>query len=72
METRYTAYVEQGDDGWWAATCPEVPPAIGQGRTPEEAIEDLESCIRFVLELQRDQAAMDAGPAARHLVLTSR
>lgn len=71
METRYTAYVEQGDDGWWAATCPEVPPAIGQGRTPEEAIEDLESCIAFVLDLQRGQAAAEAGPAARLFALAA-
>lgn len=60
MRNHFTAYIEPGDDGWWVATSPEVPPAIGQGRSAEEAREDLESSIAFVLEWQRAEAAESA------------
>ena len=56
MKAEYTAIFELGDDGWWVATAPEVPAAIGQGRTRDEAGADLAACIPFVLEYMRDEA----------------
>ena len=56
MKTEYTAIFELGDDGWWMATCPEVPAAVGQGRTRDAAAQDLAVCIPFVLEYMRDEA----------------
>lgn len=58
MRNEFTAYVEPGESGYWVATCPEVPAAVGQGANPDEAREDLESCIAFVLEYQRERAAL--------------
>lgn len=53
---KFTALFERGDQGWWLATCPEVPGAITQGRTIEEARENLKDAIRLMLEDMREDA----------------
>ena len=63
---KYTAIITYcEDDGWWTATCAEVPAAITQGRTVEEARENLKDAIALVLETQRQAAMKDAGSTAR-------
>jgi predicted RNase H-like HicB family nuclease len=52
----FTAVFEQGEQGWWVATCPEIPEAITQGRTVEEARENLKDAIRLELEIRREEA----------------
>ncbi|BBL78755.1 hypothetical protein RxyAA322_06090 [Rubrobacter xylanophilus] len=56
MHGTFTAIFERGEDGWWVATCPEVPGAITQGRTIEEARENLKDAIELVLEVMREDA----------------
>ncbi len=53
---KFTAVFERGQQGWWVATCPEVPEAITQGRTIEEARENLRDAIHLVLEDIREDA----------------
>lgn len=53
---KFTAVFERGQQGWWVATCPEVPDAITQGRTIEEARENLKDAIHLVLEDIREDA----------------
>jgi len=53
---KYTAIFEQGDDGWIVATCPEVPGAITQGRTMNEAREMLRDAVHEMLEVMREDA----------------
>jgi predicted RNase H-like HicB family nuclease len=38
------------DGDWYAAVCPEVPEANGQGRTPEKSVEDLKQGILSILQ----------------------
>ncbi|MFN0095922.1 MAG: type II toxin-antitoxin system HicB family antitoxin [Dehalococcoidia bacterium] len=57
MQNVYSAIVELGDDGWFIAQSPEVPGANGQGRTPQEAIDDLRDAITLVHEYLKDEAA---------------
>jgi predicted RNase H-like HicB family nuclease len=52
----FTAIFEHGEDGWWVATCPEVPGAITQGETIEEARVNLKDAIELVLEVMREDA----------------
>jgi len=62
---KYTAYYTfTPEDGWWTATCAEVPAAITQGRTQEEARENLKEAIELVLETQREEALKAAGTNA--------
>lgn len=53
---KFTAIFEPGEDGWIIATCPEVPGAITQGRTIEEAREMLRDAIHEMLEVMREDA----------------
>lgn len=53
---KYTAIFERGDDGWWVASCLEIPEAITQGETMEEARENLKDAIQLVLEVRREDA----------------
>jgi predicted RNase H-like HicB family nuclease len=48
----YTATFELGDDGWWAAQVVEVPEAISQGRTLDEARENVADALALALDLR--------------------
>ena len=49
-----TAVYERGDGDWWVASCPEIPGAISQGRTLEEARFMLAEATRLLMETRRD------------------
>lgn len=49
MSNEFTAIIEQDED-WFIAYCPEIPGANGQGRTPEEAKQNLGEAITLILE----------------------
>jgi predicted RNase H-like HicB family nuclease len=55
MHNEFTAIFEQDGD-WLIAYCPEIPGANGQGRTREEARENLAEAIALILEDRRDDA----------------
>ena len=40
-----------GEDGWWVAECPSLPPCISQGKTKEEAIANIKEAIQLYLEV---------------------
>ena len=41
MPREFTIIYEMGQDGWWIATIPEVPGAFSQGKTKDEARENV-------------------------------
>jgi predicted RNase H-like HicB family nuclease len=53
---RCTAIFERGEDGWWVASCLEMPEAITQGETIEEARANLKDAIQLLLEVRREEA----------------
>ena len=69
MHNEFTALIEP-DGEWFAAYCPEVPEANGQGRTPEEAKQDLAAAIALVLEDRRADALSQAREGMRREVVT--
>ena len=38
------------EDGWYAVQCVELPGAISQGRTKEEALANIKDAIKLLLE----------------------
>ncbi len=40
-----------GEDGYWVAQCPSLPPCISQGKTKEEAISNIQEAIELYLEV---------------------
>jgi predicted RNase H-like HicB family nuclease len=53
---QYTAIFEEGENGWIVASCPEVPGALTQGRTLDEARENLKDAIHEMLAALREDA----------------
>ena len=53
---KYTAIYERGEDGWWVASCLEMPEAITQGETIDEARDNLKDAIQLLLEVRREDA----------------
>ncbi len=57
----FTAEFRQIEDGWWMAQCVEVPEAVTQGETLEEARENLREALEMVIESRREDSAGVAG-----------
>jgi predicted RNase H-like HicB family nuclease len=55
MHNEFTAIIERNEE-WYVAYCPEIPGANGQGRTKEEARQDLAEAIALILEDRREDA----------------
>ena len=53
MHNEFTAIVEKDDD-WFVAYSPEVPGANGQGKTKDEARENLADAIALILQDRRE------------------
>ncbi len=51
-----TAIYEHTEDGWWVVSVPEIPGAVSQGRTREEAREMIKDAVRLLLEVRREDA----------------
>ncbi len=60
---RLTIVFEPGEGGWIVASIPEVPGALSQGRTREEARENVIDALHGILELRFGEHAL-AEPAA--------
>lgn len=70
MRNEFTAVIEQGEDGWLVAFCPEIPETNGQGRTMEEVLESLRDGIALALEMRREEGLRDAHPdAVRQIIV---
>lgn len=55
MENRFTAVFQKGG-GWWIGFVEELPGANTQGRTLEEARENLKEAVALVIEANRQLA----------------
>ncbi len=64
----FTAVYERTDDGWWVVTVPEIPGAVSQGRTLEEARFMIKDATRMLLEVRREDAEREAGEAGREVI----
>jgi len=49
----YAAVIEEGEDGWYVASCPELGTA-SQGSTPDEAFENLREATSLYLEVTEE------------------
>jgi predicted RNase H-like HicB family nuclease len=63
MPNEFTAIIEHDGD-WYIAYCPEIPGANGQGRTKEEARDNLAEAIELVLVDRREDALRGVPPDA--------
>ena len=53
---RFTIKLEESEEGGYTAQCLEIPAAITEGDTKEEALENIKEAIQLVLEVAKEQA----------------
>jgi len=61
QRTFTTVYAEQ--EGWWVGYCEELPGAIVQERTLDEARQSMDEVIHDLLDVNRELRAKDLGTA---------
>jgi predicted RNase H-like HicB family nuclease len=60
MKHEYTVVYTPIEDGWYMAAVPELPGAVTQGQTLDEAREMIEDAVKLLLESYRENARKDA------------
>lgn len=69
MHNEFTAVFERDGD-WYVAYCPEIPGANGQGRTKEDARQNLAEAIALILEDRREDGLRGVPPDAERETVT--
>jgi len=70
VENRFTATIEY-DGEWHIAYCPEIPGANGQGKSTEEARDNLAEAIALILEDRHKEGLRSVPSDARETVVES-
>lgn len=53
---QFTVKLEESDEGGYTAQCLELPAAISEGDTKEEALKNIKEAIQLVFEVSQEQA----------------
>ncbi|MBR4536092.1 MAG: type II toxin-antitoxin system HicB family antitoxin [Bacteroidales bacterium] len=53
----YTVVLEKMDNGWWFCQCEQIPEAVTQGETIEEAKENIKEAIDWFWQQKRNSLA---------------
>ena len=51
----YKVVISEGEDGWYVVECPSIPGCVSQGKTVEEALENIKDAIQGCLEVLNEQ-----------------
>lgn len=55
LEPRQQVVILKGQDGYWIAECSSLPGCVSQGRTKEEAVNNVKEAIEgYIAALQED------------------
>ncbi len=54
MNRLFDVELSPGEDGWWVVECPSLPGCVSQGKTEEEALENIKDAIRVCLVVRRE------------------
>ena len=52
---KFVVVIERDEDGMYIVECPSVPGCVSQGKTEEEAIENIKEAIKACLEVRAEQ-----------------
>jgi len=48
---RFKVLISDGEDGWLVVECPSLPGCVSQGRTIDEALENIKDAIQGCLDV---------------------
>jgi len=54
----FTVILEPAEEGGYTVQCVELPAAISQGETREEALKNIKEAIHLVLEVREEQGVV--------------
>ena len=52
---RFIVTIDRDEDGMLVAECPSIPGCVSQGKTEEEALENIRDAIRQCLEVRAER-----------------
>ena len=52
---RFSVTVDRDEDGVWFVECPAIPGCVSQGRTRDEAVENIREAIGLCLEVRAER-----------------
>jgi len=52
---KFVITIEQDEDGMFIAECPSIPGCISQGKTEQEALENIKDAIKQCLEVRTEK-----------------
>ncbi len=55
QKMKYKVVISEGEDGWYVVECPSIPGCISQGRTIEEALDNIKDAIYGCLEVMNER-----------------
>jgi predicted RNase H-like HicB family nuclease len=69
LTRKFTVILETAEEGGYVVRCLEIPGAISQGETKDEALENIKEAIQGILELRMEDERRDA--LQRHAQVTT-
>ncbi len=51
---KFNVTLDRDEDGVWIAECPSIPGCVSQGKTKEEALENVKEAIQLCLEVRAE------------------
>jgi predicted RNase H-like HicB family nuclease len=52
---KFNITIDRDEDGIWVVECPAIPGCVSQGKTKDEAIENIKEAIRLCLEVRAEK-----------------
>ena len=52
---KFPTVIDRDEDGTWVVECPTIPGCVSQGRTREEAMENIKEAIALCLEVRAER-----------------
>ncbi len=57
---KFKVLITNGEDGWYIAECPVLPGCVSQGKTVDQALENIKDAIQGCLEVRNERAVAKA------------
>ena len=51
----FNVTIDRDEDGVWIVECPSIPGCVSQGKTKDEALENVKAAIKLCLEVRGEQ-----------------
>ena len=52
---KFNVTIERDEDGMWIAECPPIPGCVSQGKTKEQALDNIKEAIELCLEVRAEK-----------------